>query len=48
MPKDVAPAPIRLMDPGIIKNYHAHVYYDPATTRDRAARLREHMAATFR
>jgi aromatic ring-cleaving dioxygenase len=47
MPKDIASPPIRLADPGIIKHYHAHVYYDPATSRDRAARLREHMAAAF-
>src|SRR5262245_22257009 len=26
---------------------HAHVYYDPASSRDRAARLRERVAATF-
>jgi aromatic ring-cleaving dioxygenase len=34
-------------DPGVIKDYHAHIYYDPATTRDRAARLRERVAAAF-
>jgi len=34
-------------DPGIIQHYHAHVYYDPASTRDRAARLRERVAAAF-
>ena len=28
------------MEPGDIHSYHAHIYYDPATTRDRAARLR--------
>ena len=31
----------------VIKHYHAHIYYDPATTREKAARLREHMAARF-
>src|SRR5215510_9130006 len=36
-----------LVDPGIIRDYHAHIYYDPATTRDRAARLREQVAAAF-
>jgi DOPA 4,5-dioxygenase len=36
-----------LEDPAIIKHYHAHIYYDPATTRDRAARLRERVAAAF-
>jgi aromatic ring-cleaving dioxygenase len=34
-------------DPGIIQHYHAHVYYDPDSTRDRAARLRERVAAAF-
>ena len=32
---------------GTIKDYHVHVYYDPATTRDRALRLREGVAAQF-
>jgi DOPA 4,5-dioxygenase len=30
-----------------IRGYHAHVYYDPATSRERAARLRERLAAAF-
>jgi aromatic ring-cleaving dioxygenase len=34
-------------DPGIIKGYHAHVYYDPASTRDRAERLRARIASEF-
>jgi DOPA 4,5-dioxygenase len=34
-------------DPAAITHYHAHIYYDPATTRDRAARLREKISATF-
>ena len=34
-------------DPAIIKHYHAHVYYDPASSRDCAARLRERVAAAF-
>jgi aromatic ring-cleaving dioxygenase len=38
---------LRPGDPEVIKHYHAHVYYDPATTRDRAARLRERVAAIF-
>jgi DOPA 4,5-dioxygenase len=33
--------------PEIIRDYHAHIYYDPASTRDRAARLRERVAAAF-
>ena len=34
-------------DPEIIRHYHAHIYYDPASSRDRAARLRERLAAAF-
>ena len=30
-----------------IKSWHAHVYYDPATTRPVAAALREAIAARF-
>jgi len=34
-----------LIEPGpAVRGYHAHVYYDPAT-RERAARLRDEMAA---
>src|SRR5262249_43444244 len=36
-----------LVDPAIIRDYHAHIYYDPATTRDQAARLRERVAVAF-
>ncbi len=36
-----------LTDPEVIKHYHAHIYYDPASSRDRAARLRERVAAAF-
>jgi aromatic ring-cleaving dioxygenase len=32
-----------VVNPDIIQN-HAHVYYDPASSRDRAARLRERVA----
>ena len=39
-------APEPLPD-SIIEHYHAHVYYDPASSRDRAARLRERIAAAF-
>ena len=35
------------MNPEIIQHYHAHVYYDPVSSRDRAARLRECVAAAF-
>jgi aromatic ring-cleaving dioxygenase len=33
--------------PEQITGYHAHVYYDPASTRDRAALLREQVAVNF-
>ena len=35
------------MDPSVIVDYHAHVYYDPAATRDDATRLREGIAQAF-
>jgi aromatic ring-cleaving dioxygenase len=44
MPEKSAPA---IRDPGAIKDYHAHIYYDPATSRTRAERLRERIAAAF-
>jgi len=31
----------------VIQGWHAHVYYDPASTRDAAATLREQIAARF-
>ena len=34
-------------DPQAITSYHAHVYYDPASSRDRAERLRERVGARF-
>ena len=33
--------------PEIIRHYHAHVYYDPVSSRGRAASLRERVAAAF-
>jgi hypothetical protein len=36
-----------VVDPEIIRHYRAHDYYDPASSRDRAARLRERVAAAF-
>jgi DOPA 4,5-dioxygenase len=38
---------VSVVNPEIIQHYHAHVYYDPVSSRDRAARLREHVAAAF-
>ena len=34
-------------DPRSIAFYHAHVYYDPGTTRDRAENLRHRVGAEF-
>jgi aromatic ring-cleaving dioxygenase len=34
-------------DPAIIQHYHAHVYYEPDTTRETAALLRERVATAF-
>jgi aromatic ring-cleaving dioxygenase len=34
-------------DPRAIGLYHAHIYYDPASTRDQAERLRERVASEF-
>jgi aromatic ring-cleaving dioxygenase len=41
---DVRPSP---GDPAALAQYHAHVYYDPAASRDRANRLRERIGAKF-
>jgi aromatic ring-cleaving dioxygenase len=43
--KTAAPAPAK--GPRAIAAYHAHVYYDPAKTRDRAERLRRSVAERF-
>jgi aromatic ring-cleaving dioxygenase len=43
-PPEIAASPA---DPQMIKHYHAHIYYDPALTRDRAALLRERVSAAF-
>lgn len=37
----------KAVSPSAIAQYHAHIYYDPATSRDRAAHLRERVAAQF-
>ncbi len=35
------------IDPGQIRGYHAHIYYDPAATKEIAARLREAIGRGF-
>lgn len=47
MRKKLATATAAPADAEIIRHYHAHIYYDPASSRDRAARLRERVAAAF-
>jgi aromatic ring-cleaving dioxygenase len=48
MRKNLAPtAAAPLQDPEIIRHYHAHIYYDQKSSRDRAALLRERVAAAF-
>ncbi len=34
-------------DPATITDFHAHIYYHPATTRDAAQRLRERVTEQF-
>jgi DOPA 4,5-dioxygenase len=36
-----------MTEPKKITEYHAHIYYDPATNRGRAERVRERVAADF-
>jgi aromatic ring-cleaving dioxygenase len=43
-PSDKARAP---EDLSRITSFHAHIYYDPSTTRDKAERLRELVAERF-
>ena len=38
---------MKAKDPAAITDYHAHIYYDPATTRAKAERLRERAGAAF-
>jgi aromatic ring-cleaving dioxygenase len=47
MRKKLTTATAAPADPEIIRHYHAHIYYDPASSRDRAGRLRERVAAAF-
>jgi aromatic ring-cleaving dioxygenase len=43
-PPDQAAEP---RDAAAVSEYHAHVYYDPASTRDRAERLRDWIGERF-
>jgi DOPA 4,5-dioxygenase len=36
-----------LSDPRAIAHYHAHIYYDPAVSKERANRLRERVGERF-
>jgi aromatic ring-cleaving dioxygenase len=45
--RDVAAIDDGVRDPNIIEHYHAHIYYDPQSTRDRAERLRQRVGARF-
>jgi aromatic ring-cleaving dioxygenase len=38
---------VEFADPDRIESYHAHIYYDPATTRAKAERLRQGIAERF-
>jgi len=44
---DTASERTAVQDPGRITAYHAHVYYDPATSRREAALLRERIGELF-
>src|SRR5262245_57227456 len=37
----------RAKNPARITHYHAHIYYDPSSTRGRAERLRERVGRAF-
>jgi aromatic ring-cleaving dioxygenase len=47
MSEKVSTADTATADPSAITHYHAHIYYDPAATRDRAERLRENVRQAF-
>jgi aromatic ring-cleaving dioxygenase len=47
MPEHLARYAALPRSPDIVRQYHAHVYYDPATSRSRAALLRERVATFF-
>jgi len=37
----------KVTDPDLIAEYHVHVYYDPADSRDRASAVRDRIASLF-
>jgi aromatic ring-cleaving dioxygenase len=47
MPDNAPLTAVSPRNPETITHYHAHIYYDPHATRERAARLREQVAAAF-
>ncbi len=47
MPEKIAGAQAHQSDPRSIAAYHAHIYYDPKKTRDRAESLRQRVAVEF-
>jgi DOPA 4,5-dioxygenase len=47
MPENLAQQAALPQSPDTIRQYHAHIYYDPVASRDRAALLRERVAAAF-
>jgi aromatic ring-cleaving dioxygenase len=47
MSKNIRPVKVAPPADPQIKDYHAHIYYDSALTRDRAALLRERVSAAF-
>jgi aromatic ring-cleaving dioxygenase len=47
MTGEAVPDPGKVTDPERITEYHAHVYYDPESSRDRASTVRAGIASLF-
>jgi aromatic ring-cleaving dioxygenase len=47
MSEPSSPQGAAVRDPRAITDYHVHIYYDPATTRAKAERLRQRVGAGF-
>jgi len=48
MTDETIPTPDKgIADPDRINEYHVHIYYDPVESRDRASKIRDHIAANF-